>query len=333
MSEAENLNRANDKVILFAASALVMPSLQMLLQQRRLVGVVLPEQADHFSCQLEAWLQQNRCPYLRLNSAQPELASQQIVLWQVDAAFSFSFPETQLAECVHNIRFGTYHFQPACQLHYNGAQPLYWLIRNIQSQTQLSLRKSDVALAKPDIALSQNLKIHPLETLQSLQGKVAEQAALMITQLLEQLIARQGKADLQHPQTIHAAGCKADAVTESDLYVDWENMSSQQIAALARAGNEQFGGCIVTLGNTALSLLQATEVAHPTYGVEPGTICLIGEPEGMIVASADAAVRLDILSNADGIFSGLSFAERFAVNAGMKFSGANKSAVTKFNNS
>ena len=68
-----------------------------------------------------------------------------------------------------------------------------------------------------------------------------------------------------------------------------------------------------------VGLLQATVVEHPAYGVPAGTVLHIGEPEGVIVASKGGALRLDILTITEGIFTGLAFAERFGLDAGVAF--------------
>ena len=106
-------------------------------------------------------------------------------------------------------------------------------------------------------------------------------------------------------------------LSEGDFVVDWKTMSAQQISQLARASNAQFGGCRVSLANTELGLFQATPVSHSTFGVPAGTVCHVGEPEGVIVATHDGAIRIDVLSNADGIFSGINFFDRFGIDAGM----------------
>jgi methionyl-tRNA formyltransferase len=97
-------------------------------------------------------------------------------------------------------------------------------------------------------------------------------------------------------------------------------MGAKQIVDMARAGNPVFNGCVIRLGQTPLSLLQASVVDYPTYGVTPGTICHSGEPDGVIVATADGALRLDVMANMDGVFSANAFVERFQISAGMTFS-------------
>ncbi|WP_028865714.1 hypothetical protein [Psychromonas aquimarina] len=307
------------QVVVFAGDPLAVPTINLLLQQQVLAGVVFAQLQDAFSSQLSAWLQQSGCPCICFNPAAPEQLEKQLEVWQADAAAAFNFPYELSAVCEHSPAFGLYYFHATPQNQYKGPRPLYWQIRDSQLQTQLILQKAGVEEGMPDIAVSHNQIIHPLDTLQCLEGKVAQQAALMFAQLLTQLSESNGQIKLQLLPFQAAAVKAAPHPRESDLHVDWLTMGSEQIAALTRAGNQQFGGSVITLGQTQLSLLQATVIEHPTYGVAPGTICFIGEPQGVIAATCDGAVRLDILANADGIFNGISFTERFAINAGMGF--------------
>jgi len=307
MAEPLNMVKLPFKVAIFAANPMAVPTINQLLQQQHLAGVILAEQVDPFSHQLAAWLQQMQYPHLRYQSAQADMITEKLRQWEADLAITFSFPHSLPEQSHQATTYGIYQFHP-------GPMSLYWQIRDLEPYTQLTLQK--VQAAGPDIAAQQNHPIHPMDTLQCLENKVAQQAPMMIGQFIDALRKNQGQLEL----SVQPGAATAVAFPqESDLYVDWLNMGSEQICALARAGNSQLGGCIIVIGQTPINLLQATAVKHPTYGVKPGTICHTGEPEGVIVATRDGAIRLDILSNSDGFFSGLNFTERFQINAGMDF--------------
>jgi methionyl-tRNA formyltransferase len=314
MSEALDMANLPMKVVIFAADQMAIPTINMLLQQQRLAGVVLAEQPDMFSQQLQGWLQQQHIPCARYLQEQPTTISTQLACWEADLAISFGFGPTLPDTIIDKLNYGLYYFHEASPSQYNGQAPLYWQIRQGASQTQLTLQK---ATAQSDnIAATFDMPIQPLDTLQCLQNNVAQQVPVLINQFIEQLIENQGQVAFT---TSKGKAEAAQCPTENQLYVDWSKMTSAGIVAMAKAGNPNFGGCIVVLGKTPLSLLQATVSKHPTFGVEPGTLCHTGEPEGVIVATCDGAVRLDILSNADGIFSAINFIERFQINAGMAF--------------
>jgi methionyl-tRNA formyltransferase len=302
------------KVVVFATDPIAIPTINMLLGQQRLGGVVLAEQPDMFSQQLQGWLGQQQIPCARYLSAQPATIGTHMRCWEADLAIAFGFESSLPDAITGKPGYGFYYFHCAAPNQYKGPSALYWLLRGRAEKTQLTLQKS---VPGPDsIAVTFDMPIQRLDTLQCLQNNIAQQAPAIINQFIEQLIAAQGQVILSN---CIGEPRPAPMPQDSDLYVDWLTMGSEEIAAMARAGNSALGGCVVTLRQTPLSLLQATVVKHPAFGVSPGTICHIGEPEGVIVATCDGALRLDILSNADGIFGGASFTERFQINAGMAF--------------
>ena len=317
---SDNIKSDNIKVVVFAGSHLSITTLNMLLNQQRLSGVVLSPVASEFNQQLLAWLQQMNIVYIQLTT-DPLLASQAVVTitsWQAQVAISFDLESSLIDQHAALFNYGLYHCHCAPYPAYQGPMPLYWQLRDGQTSTNFTLQKANAKnnTSSHQIALSHQIDIHPLDTYKSLENKVLTDITPTINQLLQQLAKQQGNIELT---TSVDKSSTMNALQEQDLKVVWKTMTSQQICDLARAGNPNFGGCIITLQNTELNLLQATSVNHATYGVPAGTICHTGEPEGVIIATSDGAIRLDIISNADGIFSGLAFCDRFEISAGMAF--------------
>ena len=303
------------KIIVFAGNSQALPTIQMLMQQKRLIGVVLPVKIDPISEQLRNWLIQSNCAYARSTVADNGLICEQLMSWQADLGIAFGFGDVMSESTLAAVRLGVYHFHAAAPDEYYGNMPLYWLLRNADTQTKLTLQRATYA-SKGAIALQQQLAVHPLDTLQSLENKIAQQGPGLINQFIDMLYQQRGDIELR---ALDKLGVRANAPQGAEVFVDWQCMDAAQISALSRAGNLLFGGCMVSLGQMPISLLQATVVNYPTFGVEAGTICHIGEPEGLIVATHNGAVRFDILSNNEGIYSGLNFVEQFDINVGNCF--------------
>ncbi len=316
MSDTGDLRNLPLKVVVFAAHPLAIPTINLLMQEGMLGGVIVPGQPAPFSQQLESWLHHNRLPYVQYDLTQVDGIAPQLQRWEVDLGVGFNFPHPLSEQMAGQLTLGVFQIHAAPLPRYLGPQPLYWQIRNGEVETHLTLLKVDATGNSGDIVMQQPLAIDLLDTLQSLENRVAQQMPVIVGQFINLLREHQGALELT---PLSGEGSQAPFPQQADLYVDWASMSSQQIANLARAGNALFGGCILLLGHTPINLLQATPVEHPTYGVKPGTICHIGEPEGVVVATCDGAIRLDVLSSADGIFDGLRFMERFQINAGMEF--------------
>ncbi|OED43339.1 methionyl-tRNA formyltransferase [Endozoicomonas sp. (ex Bugula neritina AB1)] len=309
-----HLNKKN-KLVLFASSMIVIPAINQLLQTGQLAGVVVPNRQEPGTQHLVQQLQQAGIPFQVYLNEQPDHILPVIDQWQADAGLTYTFHSLLPGSIRQAFRFGLYNLHASPLPRYRGAMPLYWQIRNGETQTSLTIIQTEDEADSGDIVLQQPLPIHDRDTLNTLANTMAAQAPGLILEFLEKLAS-----DGLHPVPQEDEPTLAPMPKPEDLVVDWNTMTSTDISAMARAGNPQFNGAVVTCRQSHIALMQATSVAHPKYGVEPGTILHIGEPEGMIVATVDGALRLDIIMVTEGLFSGLAFAERFNLDAGMRFS-------------
>ncbi|NQZ11750.1 MAG: methionyl-tRNA formyltransferase [Algicola sp.] len=301
------------KLVLFAASSIVIPTLNKLLGINQLAGVVLTERVDEDAMQLQQQLNQFNIPNIRYQTGKPENTVHQIEAWQADAGLIFTFSHKLPASIIDAFELGLFNLHASNLPKYQGAMPLYWQIRNRETKGCLSIIKVEEKFDCGDIMLQQNIPLHPLDTLNSFANVMAEQSADFALGFIEKL----------QQQTLVATGqtgevTKAPMPSQQDLMVSWQTMSSEAIAAQARAGNPSFNGALFGWQSSLIGLLQATPVKHPSYGVPAGTVLHVGEPEGVIVATLDGALRLDVLTMTEGVFSGLAFAERFGLDAGVQ---------------
>lgn len=312
------------KVTIFADSPFCVGTINMLAQQKQLAGVILPQQSNAFTQQLILWLQQMNILYTQFSFEQTGKILDELSRWESDLALSFNLKFNFSSQFLTFFRYGLYHCHCSLSPNFQETMSLYWQLRGRHKQTKITLQKANLSnehmMLVNDLSLNEYIEIEALDTLQSLENKITAKIPFVIYQLLQKLNQQQGTIELKKIQlkTTDEA-LSAIQVKEGDLKVDWHNMEGEYICALARAGNPHMGGCIVMLGETAINLLQTTCVTYPTYGVPAGTICHTGKPDNVVVATMDGAIRLDILSNADGIFSGVAFCEKFQVGAGMTF--------------
>lgn len=310
------------KVVLFVAQPTAMPCLNALLQQGRLAGVVLPPEQDMFLQQLEQGLNHQHVPCVRLSYGEEQQIVKKLLAWESDLIVAFGFSGDVPAPFLEATAFGYYNLLFADPAQYRGALPLYWQIRDGASHGQVVLQKvvlqeAVAAYDRANIAAHCEYDIAPLDTYKLVENKAANTAAQCVSEFVDRILST---CELPPLQAAKEEGKDCAMPDEQMLTVNFTATGARQIVDMARAGNPVFNGCVIRLGQTPLSLLQASVVNYPTYGVPPGTICHSGEPDGMIVATVDGAVRLDVIANMDGIFSAGTFAERFQISAGMAFS-------------
>ncbi len=308
------MNDQSLKLVLFASSSLAIPALNQLIKNQWLVGVVISERMDSDAQQLAFQLEQAKIPYIRFQQKSPEQTLFQLETWHANSGVIFTFSHKLPAEIVKAFNLGLYNLHASNLPAYRGAMPLYWQIRNQEQHASLSMMKATELLDSGDIMLQQSIPLHPLDTLNSFANTVASYSAEFVDDFFGQL----AQGDLV-PQAQVGEISHAPMPTQQDLIVDFTTMKASNIAAMARAGNPTFNGARLVWNGASLDLLQATCVERERFGVAPGTVLYIGEPEGLIVATIDGALRLDIINIAEGVFTGLAFAERFGLDAGMKF--------------
>jgi methionyl-tRNA formyltransferase len=304
------------KVVLFAASSIVIPTLNQLLQAQKLVGVVLTSRIDSDTMQLQQQLEQAKIPYIRYQEDNPDLIVHQIDSWQGNSGLIFTFAHKLPLMVINAFDLGLFNLHASDLPKYRGAMPLYWQIRNREPQGCLSIIAVAECFDSGDILYQQTYPLHPHDTLNSLGNNMAQHAPDCVLKFLSKLQAGSLEAKTQKGKVTLAA-----MPTQQDLLINWQTMSGEEIAAMARAGNPLFNGAMIIWQQSFIGLLQATVTEHSGYGVPAGTVLHIGEPEGLIVVTIDGALRLDILTITEGVFTGLTFAERFGLDAGVQFDG------------
>ncbi|AMO57237.1 methionyl-tRNA formyltransferase [Endozoicomonas montiporae] len=303
------------KLALFASSCIAIPVINELLQAGRLAGVIVSTRQDHDARQLSSQLQQAGIPFHVFPESNPDQLLPIMDDWQADTGLVYTFPHRLPKNIIHAFCQGTFNLYASPLPKYRGAMPLYWQIRNRETESCLSIIRMEQTVDTGDIMFQQPLPLTDRDTLNTLANTMSARAPAFVTQFLDQLC----NAKL-HPRPQEGESTAAPMPQLEDLLVDWKSMTAEGIAAMARAGNPQFNGAVIKWQNAQIALMQATPVDHPGYGVEAGTVLHVGEPEGLIVATSDGALRLDVIMVTEGIFSGLAFAERFKLDAGMQFS-------------
>jgi methionyl-tRNA formyltransferase len=301
------------KVALFAASSVSIPVINQLLQSGHLAGVILSARQDPDAQQLSTQLQQAGIPFQVFQEDHPAAILPHIDSWQANTGLIYTYSHKLPEEITQAFHQGVYNLHASALPKYRGVMPLYWQIRNRETQSVLTMIQVNQGLDTGDIVFQQALPIEPLDTLNTLARTMAEQAPGFVHAFIDQLAS-----DALQPEPQTGEPTQAPMPTQDDLQIDWQTMHSEEIAATARAGNPLFNGCLIQWQQSFIGLLQATPVEQPNYGVAPGTVLHVGAPEGLLVATCNGAIRLDIITVSEGVFSGLTFAERFKLDAGVQ---------------
>lgn len=317
------------RVAVFAAGTFALPTLDALRQQQQLVGVIVPDPAEVGMKAIEVHnlIQQLEQAGVEFRIIRREHLAQSVALlqqWQANTGLIATFPHLLPQTLLDYFAFGIYNLHASPLPAYPGPAPLYWQIRNREKNTALVIHVADSRSDSGNIVVEHSFPIHPLDTVQCLGNQLAWYARDCVADLLHSIEelggALTGHAQLRAQTSANAPeGCEyARHPTADDSAIDFSVFGAAEISAWCRAGAGQPHGPTITVRGMPVNLLQASEVDYPGYGTAPGTVVFVGDPEGLIVATANSCLRLDVLSCADGIYNGIAFAERFQLDPGMQ---------------
>ncbi|NRB42156.1 MAG: bifunctional polymyxin resistance protein ArnA [Pseudomonadales bacterium] len=333
--------RVKPKVVVFACSGFALQVIHFLFQNKQLAGVILPDPAELGAGASEvnilaAQLQQMGVDFECCCKGKLPLICQKLDEWQVNLGLIVTFPHKLPVEIITYFELGVFNLHASNLPKYPGANPIYWQIRNQETETAVVLHRAEKTVDSGNIVAERSVPIEALDTLPSLSNRLAYESSLLVADFLDALVEN-GKPNKDEAQArndidsdINLPGLyKASRPNQQDFDIDFTAMEAEEISAICRAGNGQPYGAVIYIKNVPVNVFQATPVDYQTYGTKPGTIIFIGDPEGLIVSVKEGALRLDVLGSADGVFSGLAFAERFQLDAGEQLLSASHSPLKK----
>lgn len=299
------------KVALFASTPLALTSVQYLAQKQLLGVVILTHKQTQEAMMVEQFLHHHQIPYFRYNPEQIDECLKLIEKCQCDLAIvnTFSILPEQVIEFFKDEIF---NIHPSKLPSYRGRCPLFWQLKNQETESALTLHRLIPEVDAGDIILQEKFNIEFDDTLGSLHSKLSQLNPVLLDKFFEKL----EKENSIEGKIQDGLITDSPQPTETDLKIDWQQMTASQICDLARAANPGYGGARILYKNSLISILEATESIMPNYGVKPGSVIHIGAPEGFIVATKDGSIRLDILSVGEGVFSGLKFADKLRIDVG-----------------
>ena len=324
-----NGNLFKGKVVVFSGGSFALPIIDLLASSKKLAGVIVPDPGELNETAIEvhnliAQLRGANIPFVICRRQCHDSLLSQLDKWRAELGIIATYPHILPDDLLNYFPFGVFNLHGSLLPAYRGPMPLYWQIRNREKETGIVLHKAETVPDTGNIVVSRKIPIHPYDTLQSLGNQLSYLSCEAVIELVEE-ITKMDSAPHGSPQIALAeelsekvGRCYAKRPTAIDGRIDCDAMHADEISAMCRAGAGQSYAATLTIKGAPITVLQATAVDHPTYGVKPGVVLFVGEPEGLIICTKDSALRLDVLAGVDGVFGGVAFAERFQIDAGMQ---------------
>lgn len=303
------------KITLLTSSSAALPVVSLLAQRQQLAGVLLLGQWDPEKQQIDAQLKQAGIAVAYSPPGETDHAISALTSWQSQLGIVFCCGEKIPAVIAQTPAHGMVNLHGSALPEYRGPDPIYWQIRNGERQLMLTAHQLEDSFDTGAILAQHPVEIGPYDTSHRVFNNLLQQVPSLLDNLLEQLQQGQLQGNPQQDTASH----KAPRVREEDLLINWQQLSALQLCNQVRAGNPQYGGARLVLGQGHAQLLQASPSALPDYGAAPGTIIHLSPEQGLVVATHSGSIRLEIIVNNDGVFGGYRFAHSYQLAAGMRF--------------
>jgi len=164
---------------------------------------------------------------------------------------------------------------------YRGRSPLFWAIRNGESQSGLTVHVMDEGLDTGDVLYQVRVAIDPNDSVESLYAKVIDASV----PLIGRLVADADGNLVRTPQP-SAGGSYFSGATEDDFRLDW----TQPAETLRRWICATPGKCFLNAQGVRIFADEAEAVSTPA-DLAAGTVLAVDEA-GVCVVTAEGLLRL-----------------------------------------
>ncbi|MCU0421991.1 MAG: hypothetical protein MUC81_04190 [Bacteroidia bacterium] len=216
----------------------------------------------------------------------------------------------KLSNSIFNFHFGLFP-------KYKGADPIFWQIKNGESQAGLTVHRVTKEMDAGPVVIEHKVDLQQDET----YGMHCIRMGFEAITVLQYLLTNLNNLNEQIQTVDTSRNEYWLKPTTSELEIDWATQTSHEIIRLVNAANPKYGGITTYLGENELRLLEVSPIEIEISGMpEAGTIVYADIIYGLIVACCDQrCLRLQIIQTRDGYLSG-SKLFGLGVRAGQRFS-------------
>jgi methionyl-tRNA formyltransferase len=199
------------------------------------------------------------------------------------ATFPAKLPDSLL--CMQPL--GCVNVHPSLLPRYRGAHPEFWVIRNGESESGVSLHRMTSKLDAGDLISQQRILLGRDETLGSLSNKLAHEATALVRTFLDQ--CRRGVPFSTAPQD-ETLATDAPKVRPTHLRIRWEDRAIE-IERLVRACHP-FLEARATLDGREV-VVRKCRLGHGCSSLAPGELRLGAGCDSVEVGAGDGSLVLD----------------------------------------
>jgi len=221
-----------------------------------------------------------------------DLSSDDFRTWidsfSLDLGVSIGYDKKLPVELVERPQHGTMNIHPSLLPEYRGANPYFWVIRNQEETSGVTVHWMDEEFDTGPIIDQQKLTIAVDETMGTLFFLLNRWGVEQTIEIIEQFLETGSFPD-SYAQT-NSDHPKAPSVRDVDLRIDWQE-PYDEIDALVRAANP-FLGAFTTFRGGIVRVYEVEEISPETQK-EPGKV--EKTKQGPLVHCQDSGVLLRVV--------------------------------------
>lgn len=240
---------------------------------------------------------------------------------KADILFSFYYRKMVDKAILDLMPAGCVNLHGSLLPRYRGRCPVNWVLVNGEKETGVTLHHMTVRPDDGDIVGQRRVAIDDSDTVLTLHGKLAREAAALLNDLLPAIRDEHASRTPQDPALASYFGGRAP----SDGEIDWSR-DAESVRNLVRAVTRPYPGAFSYLGNRKCFFWQVDR-APASSKAAPGTV-LATEP--LTIACGDQAVEVQFGQPEDGVYmAGHQLASELNLAAGMRFNGRIQTEVER----
>jgi methionyl-tRNA formyltransferase len=290
------------RIAVLCNDRLALPALQLLLQNRLVAAVGLPNRLSEPTEVIRRLCEQSGVP-VQLFSRKTMESTMEAWLQQhqPDVVLVKTFPWRIPSRLLNIPKHGFINFHYAPLPEFRGPAPLFWMIRDRAAELGVSVHRMDTEYDTGDVLLQKRV---PLSA-QLTSGMCTAQLAFMGAEMTGQLLQALHQSTLKPMPQEHGKAKWYKRPGPDDLRIRWPEMDAPAIVALINACNPWAKGAPTSWNGWTFGITAATITAHTIpSGAVAGTVLSLDE-QGLVIASKDGrSIKIDVVYTEEGFFPG-----------------------------
>lgn len=283
---------------------MAIPAMQELYMSGNLKAVVVPEKNSALFSMLKQMLTDTGISLISVNKNKLESTIKKTVSEKkITAAWLMTFAYIIPKSLLNLLPGGFINFHYGLLPQYRGANPVLAQMINGETHNGITVHIADENIDTGPIVMQQKIAIEETDTFGIQLQKLGMLGASMAMNLLQ--VCRLNPMPPSIPQDETKARYFKKPVA-TDLMINWNKMSSQQVIRLINACNPWNKGAGTVIKSQGICITDA-EITEDTTQQEckPGMIVSLDSKEGLKVCCSDKRIiRINIIYATEGFFQG-----------------------------